>query len=132
MAQQDDYLTRLVAKTARDDAALLDRFGPIRVSDADSAELLRALLDRWPFGHFDELNVAVDAPYDRRLRRALAPIVGRVRTRKDWGGGRLSDANKRDVLRWLLAVEGRPLDGLVLARDAIGWCDIEPVGGFRQ
>jgi hypothetical protein len=119
------YITRLVAKTQRDDRALLLEFGPLYADDDDSAELLRALLARWPLSDFDETNVATAAPYDPRLKRALGFI--NPRTRHHGGGLSLSAENQRDVWRWLLTIDGREIGGLRLTRDPIGWCEITPL-----
>jgi hypothetical protein len=121
-----DYLTRLVAKTRRDDAVVLAGYGDCRASEADSARLLWALLARWPAGHFDELNVAVEAPDSPGLLAALGFMGPKVRR---CGGYRmLTRDSERDVLRWVLSVVERDIGGLRLVRDAIGWCSVEIVG----
>jgi hypothetical protein len=120
-----DYIGRLIAKTAREDATLLAACGYCRARDEDSAELLRALADIWPITTFDELNIATKAPGNTRLLRALAFLGPQVR--RFGGGPMLARGNVRDITRWLLMVAGREIGGLRLRRDAIGWCEI--VGG---
>lgn len=126
-----EYFRRLIQRTRRDDAALMARFGPVGVGDGASAELLRALAARWPLDRFDEINIAVEAPYNPRMKRALA-FLGPVRVTQGGGGRVLSARNMRDVTRWILTIAGRDIDGLMLVRDPIGWCEIETVGGWRQ
>jgi hypothetical protein len=120
-----DYLSRLIAKTRRDNAALLSPFGPHSADDDDSGELLRALRERWPLDDFDEINVATAAPFDPRLKRALGFLGPRVR---HFGGGlMLSKDNERDITRWVLTVAGREIGGLRLVRDPLGWCSADGV-----
>ena len=123
-----DYLARLVAKTRRDGAALLARFGPYPADDEDSAALLLALAEAWPADTFDELNIGIEAPYQPRLARALG-FLGPLRAHHSGGGLRLSRNNERDVLRWMLGVAGREVGGLRLERNAIGWCRVKRVAG---
>jgi hypothetical protein len=122
------YITRLVAKTRRDDVALLARLGPLYADD--DAELLRSLYARWPLDYFDQTNIATEAPYNARMKRALGFLGPRVR--HHGGGLSLSAENERDVWRWLLTIAGRELDGLRLTRDVIGWCEIAPDPLVRQ
>jgi len=124
------YFDRLAAKTRRDDGALLARFGPLDAPPAASAELLAALWATWPAGHFDETNIATMAPSNPHLMRALRFLSAKTRY---YAGGRvLLQRNERDILRWILAVDGRDIGGLRLERDALGWCTVEFVGGPRQ
>ena len=121
-----DYFTRLVAKTKRDDSDLIAQYGPLGASEEDSGALLRALFRRWPTDQdeFDELNIATAAPYDERLRQALADFL-ELRYCRRGGGRALSQKNERDVLRWILGVVGRDIGGLRLRRNAAGWCRVE-------
>jgi hypothetical protein len=118
---------QMAKKTARDDAQLLRRHGLLVADDRASAALLWALAARWPRDKFDELNIGIEAPYDRQMRRAVEGIIGAVRMR-NCGGPRLSARNERDLVRWMLGVVGRPIDGLVLVREPIGWCDVVSAG----
>jgi hypothetical protein len=122
----DDYLARLVAKTRRDDEALLSSDGPLNPAEDDLALLLAALADTWPGDQFDELNIALRAPAAPLLLAALNfldPRVGRDRS-----GRRLSRRNELDILRWMLGVAGREIAGLRLSRNPGGWATIEIVG----
>lgn len=120
-----DYISALIEKTQRDDAAL-QRLGPVQIGDDASAAMLGALSARYS-GTFDEFNVRLDAPENERLMRAVraitTPKVGRLAGEKA-----LSAANERDLLRWLLSVAGRDIGGLRLERDMIGWCTVEKNG----
>jgi hypothetical protein len=122
----------MAAKTRREDAQLLAQFGPLLASDQSSAALLWALAAKWPTDKFDEINVGVEAPYNRAMKRAVEGVIGLVRTRQSGGGLRLSARNERDLLRWFLSIIGRPIDGLVLVRDPIGWCDVLPAGRWGR
>jgi hypothetical protein len=121
-----DYFGGLAAKTRRDDAELLARHGGCGASDADSARLLAALLEKWPEGHFDEVNIVVSAPRSPPLMAALDFLNPKVR--RVAHSPMLSQKNERDVLRWLLSVAAREIGGLRLRRSAIGWCDVEVIG----
>jgi len=126
--QSPDYFVQLVAKTKRDDANLITRCGPVVASDEASSVLLLALSQHWPTDEheFDELNIATAAPYDERLRRALADFL-ELRYCRRGGGRALTQKNERDVLRWILGVVGRDIGGLHLRRNAAGWCRVEVV-----
>ena len=127
-----NWPTHMAAKTRRDDAALLARFGVLLASDRDSATLLWALAERWPRDKFDEINVGVEAPANRPMKRAVEGVIGAARIRQSGGGPRLSARNERDVVRWMLGTVGRLIAGLVLVRDQIGWCDVIAAGRWGQ
>jgi hypothetical protein len=130
MSIENEYFSRLISKTKRDDAVLLTRYGPLDIPAAASAELLTALWAVWPSGHFDETNISTMAPRNPRLLRALRFLP--AKTRQYAGGRALLQKNERDVLRWILTVEGLDIGGLRLERDPFGWCDIAFVGEARQ
>jgi len=124
-----DYLTRLVAKTRRDDANLIARYGLYPASESDSAALLWALLARWPRDQFDEFNVAIAALHSPELMKALDFM--RPTIRRLYGRRMLSRASERDVLRWILTIAGRDVGGLMLDRNRGGWCTVEIVGRWQ-
>jgi hypothetical protein len=126
-SNSDNYLSRLITKTRRDDADLIARHGILSAAAADSARLLSALLQHWPEGHFDEVNVAVSAPRSPALMATLGFIDPKVRRVAGWP--QLSRENQRDFLRWGLGVAGREIGGVRLERDPFGWCDV--TGGRR-
>ena len=115
-----------------EDAALLARHGVLTAADRASATLLWALAAKWPTDKFDEINVGTEAPYNGAMRRAVEGVIETVRTRHSGGGLRLSARNERDLVRWFLGIVGRPIDGLVLVRDPIGWCDVLPAGRWGR
>jgi len=123
-----DYLTRLVARTRRDDAALIARYGLYPASDSDSAQLLWALLAQWPHDQFDEVNIAVAAPYSRRLMAALGFMRPTIRRLPGSSWKTLSRESRSDVLRWILTIASCELGGLLLDRNRGGWCTVEIVG----
>jgi hypothetical protein len=123
-----NYLAQVVAKTRRDDAELLAQYGEYRCSDADSASLLWALTAHWPRDQFDELDIAVDAPYSRPLLAALSFMKPTVRRIPGSAWRQLTAETKRDVWRWMLGVEGRDSGGMKLDRNRGGWCQIAIVG----
>ena len=132
---EDDFYywpAEMAAKTRRDDAALLARFGPLLADDRASAALLWALAAKWPTDKFDEVNIGVEAPFNRPMRRAVEGVIGAVSIRQSGGGPRLSARNERDLWRWFLGIVDRPIDGLVLVRDPIGWCDVVPTGRWGR
>jgi hypothetical protein len=122
----------MAARTRREDAQLLRHYGPLLRSDQSSAALLWALAAKWPTNKFDEINIGVEAPYNRAMKRAVEAVIGAVRIRQSGGGPRLSARNERDLVRWFLGIIDRPIDGLVLVRDPIGWCDVLPAGRWGQ
>jgi hypothetical protein len=86
------------------------------------ARLLRALREQYPDGHFDDVNIAIDAPRSPDLLRALdflSPLAIDRRRRS------LSNRSREAVERWIENVEGSTVDGLYLRRDRIGWCSVE-------
>jgi hypothetical protein len=91
------------------------------------ATLLRALRERYPEGHFDEHNVAVDAPKSAELLRALDFLDAKVNRRRR----ALSRRSAEILAGWLDRVEGLPVDGLHLAKDRRGWSRVEAVGCTR-
>jgi hypothetical protein len=117
-----DYISRLIEKTARDDRALR-RLGGLPVDDDDSAALLSVLFARWPHDQFDEVNIAVNAPYEEAMLAAVTPIIGKSKIVQRCGKS-LSPDNERDICRWLLSVAGREIGGYRLERNRIGWCTI--------
>ncbi len=127
-----NWPAHVAAKTRRDDAALLARHGVLTAADRASAALLWALAAKWPTDKFDEINIGTEAPYNRSMKRAVEGVIGAMRIRQSGGGPRLSAQNERDVLRWMLGIVGRPIDGLVLVRDPIGWCDALPAGRWGR
>jgi hypothetical protein len=88
------------------------------------AQLLRALQARYPGERFDECNISVDAPRSPELLRALDFLSVRINRRQR----SLSYASHRVVEQWLVRAEGRPANGLSLAKDARGWSHIVSVG----
>ncbi len=126
MSIEAEYFRRLVEKTRRGDAALLTRVS-LQINDGDSLGLLRTLAWRWPLDRFDEISVAVAAPFCLPLRRALNPIHPRFGR---WAGGAaLLPTCHWKLRRWLLGLVGRDVGGLMLARDEIGWFEF---WGHRQ
>jgi hypothetical protein len=117
MSIEAEYFRQLIAKTRRDDAALLAR-DPLQVDDGDSLDLLRALAGLWPLDHFDEVNIAVTAPFHEPLKRALEPINPRF---GQWGGRALTLRSQRQARRWLLDLVGREIGSLRLTCDPLGW-----------
>jgi hypothetical protein len=85
------------------------------------ARLLRALCERYPDGHFDEHNIAVDAPGSPDLLDALDFLEAKIDRRRR----ALSHRSHEVLARWLDQIEGRPVDGFLLRRDRIGWCQVE-------
>jgi hypothetical protein len=98
-----NWPAHMAATTRRDDALLLQRHGVLTAADRASASLLWALAERWPRDKFDEINIGVEAPFNRPMKRAVEGVIGAVRIRRRGGGPRLSAQNERDVLRWMLA-----------------------------
>jgi len=100
------------------------RLGPIVASGDASAVLLAAPHRRWPTDEFDEINIAVAAPYRPEMMAALR-FLGQLRIdRRPHGRLRLSAGNERDVLRWMLGIVGREIGGLRLDRNPGGWCTV--------
>jgi hypothetical protein len=89
-----------------------DKLGEIDVA------LLKALREQYPSGHFDEVNVGIDAATSPELLRALDFLAPKIDRRRR----ALSFSSKETVARWLDRVEGRPIGGLSLDRDRRGWC----------
>lgn len=124
------YLAAVIAKTRRDDAALIAKYSRYPCGDGDSGQLLWALLAQWPHDQFDELNVAIDAPRSPQLMAALRFMRPKIQRQRGtvW---MLSSETERDVLRWILGVAGREVGRLRLDRTPAGWCTVE-VAGRRQ
>ena len=97
------------------------------VLDVDGdAVLLRALFQRWPEGKFDEASISGNARHSPELFQALRPLGAKyVR------GNYLSQGSLRRLRDWFDRVEDHPIAGLVLTRDAIGWCSVTTVDGTR-
>jgi hypothetical protein len=89
------------------------------------AILLKALREQYPTGHFDECNIAIDAPGSPDLLGALAFLDVKVDARRRALGPRSHEV----VVGWLDRVEGLPVDGLLLKKDPIGWCRVQGVTG---
>jgi hypothetical protein len=84
--------------------------------------LLRALRERYPDGHFDEHNVAVDAPKSPEFLDALSFLDVKVDLRRR----ALSFRSHEAIAGWLKRVEGCRADGLglYLTKDRIGWARV--------
>jgi hypothetical protein len=99
------------------------RSGVFFTAEAD-AQFLQALFQSYSAGDqyhgcFDEHSISAHAAYERP---ALAPI--RLRLTR---GRYLSLRSTDDVRRWLDALVGRPIGGLVLVRDRAGWLHVRRV-----
>jgi hypothetical protein len=89
------------------------------------AALLRALHEQYPDGeHFDEINISIDAWRRPELLAALAFLDPKIDRRRR----ALTRGSTAAVQRWIDRTEGRPLDGLYLRRDRVGWSYVEVVG----
>jgi hypothetical protein len=62
------------------------------------------------------------------LYAALQPIEPKL-VKTGWRAGRLSQRTRTRLRNWLDQVEGRSLGGLMLTRDRLGWCRVEPEVG---
>jgi hypothetical protein len=120
-----DWPRRLVAATRRQDAQVLRQYGPLVPPGEATAQLLRACKARWPLANFDELNVAIDAIDDQRLFRAVEGVVGPVKVIGRRYQQQIGKDGERAVWRWFLGIAEIEVDGLMLHRDAVGWCRIK-------
>jgi hypothetical protein len=88
--------------------------------------LLRALYQQYPDGHFDEINVGIDAARSPKLLTALTFLDPKI----DQRHRSLSRRSQTVVAKWIERIEGRTIGGLLLTRDRIGWCQVvvDPTG----
>jgi hypothetical protein len=92
---------------------------------AADARLLRALREQYPEGHFDEINISIDALRRPELLAALSFIGPKIDRRRR----ALSHRSREAVEQWIENVAERDIGaGLYLRRDRRGWCYIERVG----
>jgi hypothetical protein len=95
------------------------------VADYDltcSARLMQVIAEA-NFGYFDQYYISGRAFDDPAMLCAL----GFLSPKRRRGLRMLSHASLQRVSTWIEWAEGRNLSGLVLRRDAIGWCRIEEV-----
>jgi hypothetical protein len=87
--------------------------------------LLHALYRTYPDGHFDEVNISIDAVRSPELLTALAFLDPKIDRRRRSLSARSIEA----VRMWLERIEERDTgSGLQLRRDLRGWCSVEASG----
>jgi hypothetical protein len=90
-------------------------------SEVDAC-LLWELREQYPTGHFDEINVAIDAV----RRPALLDALGFLEPKIDRRRRTLSHHSTAAVKMWIDRIADRDIGGgLYLRRDGVGWCHVE-------